>query len=64
MKFAEGHGTLYLIDTSVLARTRIPSVQKVVAGLILEHVAATCVTIDLEVGFSGRNQAEVVAQSR
>ena len=59
MKFAEGHGTLYLIDTSVLARTRIPSVQNVVAGLILEGVAATCVTIDLEVGYSGRNLAEV-----
>ena len=59
MTFAERAGTLYLIDTSVLSRIRVPSVQKIVSGLIFEEVAATCATIDLEIGYSGRNEAEV-----
>jgi predicted nucleic acid-binding protein len=52
-------GELYLIDTSALARSRYPAVRTVIAGLIAEHAAATCVTVDLEAGYSGRGLAEV-----
>ncbi|WP_216897583.1 PIN domain-containing protein [Nocardia alni] len=57
---------LHLIDTSVMARLRHPPVQRVVAGLIADRAAASCVTLDLEAGYSGRNLAEVqnITQSR
>ena len=57
---------MHLIDTSVMARLRHPEVQRVVAGLITDKAAASCVTLDLEAGYSGRNLAEVqkVARSR
>jgi hypothetical protein len=48
-------GQLYLIDTSAHARTHHPAVRAVVAGLIADGVAATCVTVDLEAGYSGRS---------
>lgn len=54
-------GRLYLIDTSASARLRIPSVRSLIAGLIADGVAATCVTVDLEAGYSGRDGAEVRA---
>jgi hypothetical protein len=56
-----GLGQLYLIDTSAHARVRIPAVRNVIAGLIVDRAAATCVTVDLEAGYSGRDVAEVRA---
>ncbi|WP_306363785.1 PIN domain-containing protein [Nocardia sp. CC227C] len=57
---------LHLIDTSAAARTRHAVVRKVISGLIVDRAAATCATVDLEAGFSGRNLAEVqkIAHSR
>jgi predicted nucleic acid-binding protein len=41
-------------------------VRNVIAGLIAEGVAATCVTVDLEAGYSGRTADEVraIAENR
>lgn len=57
---------LYLVDTSVNARLQHDAVRAVIAGLIADHAAATCVTVDLEAGYSGRSFADVqtVAQRR
>ena len=52
-------GQLYLIDTSAHARSDHPAVRRVIAGLIADRVAATCVTVDLEAGYSGRDAADV-----
>lgn len=38
-----------------------PGVRKVIASLIAERAAATCVTVDLEAGYSGRDQRDVEA---
>ena len=54
-------GQLYLIDTSVQARTGDPAVRRVVVGLINDRAAATCVTVDLEAGYSGRDLKDVSA---
>jgi predicted nucleic acid-binding protein len=54
-------GRLYLIDTSALARIDHEPVRTVIAGLIVDRGAATCVTIDLEAGYSGRNETDVLA---
>ena len=50
---------LYLVDTSANARLGHEAVRNVIAGLIADRAAATCVTVDLEAGYSGRNLAEV-----
>lgn len=52
-------GRLYLVDTSAQARIAHPAVRKVIAGLIADRAAATCVTVDLEAGYSGRDHAGV-----
>lgn len=39
-------------------------VAEVIAGLIIDRTAATCVTIDLEVGYSARHHAELIANSQ
>ncbi len=52
-------GQLYLIDTSVHARVNHPVVRPVLAGLIVDRAAATCVTVDLEAGYSGRDLTDV-----
>lgn len=59
-------GQLYLIDTSAQARIRHPAVRAVIAGLIVDRAAATCVTVDLEAGYSGRDLADlrVIAERR
>ncbi|MHA6620534.1 PIN domain-containing protein [Pseudonocardia sp. DLS-67] len=59
-------GRLYLVDTSALAHVRHPSVRQVIAGLLADRAAATCVTVDLEAGYSGRNETDVrtIAQRR
>ena len=54
-----GAGQLYLIDTSAQARIAHPAVRKIIAGLIADGAAATCVTVDLEAGYSGRDMADV-----
>lgn len=59
MTLPVGPGQLYLIDTSAQARIRHPAVRKVIAGLIVDAAAATCVTVDLEAGYSGRDLADV-----
>ena len=59
MTVPHGSGRLYLIDTSAQARYRHPAVRKVLAGLIADRAAATCVTVDLEAGYSGRDLTEV-----
>ena len=56
-----GPGQLYLIDTSAHARSDHPSVRNVIAALIADGVAATCVTVDLEAGYSGRDLGDVRA---
>ncbi|MEV6068767.1 PIN domain-containing protein [Nocardia sp. NPDC052001] len=57
---------LHLIDTSAAARLRHEAVRTVLTGLIADRAAATCVTVDLEAGYSGRNLADVqnIAQRR
>ena len=50
---------LHLVDTSALARAAQPGVRRVLAGLLAEEAAATCVTVDLEAGYSGRTADEV-----
>jgi predicted nucleic acid-binding protein len=61
-----GPGQLYLIDTSAHARTAHPAVRKVIVGLITDKAAATCITVDLEAGYSGRDLTDVqtIAQRR
>lgn len=54
-----GPGQLYLIDTSAHARIDQLPVRNVIAGLIADRAAATCVTVDLEAGYSGRNVEDV-----
>ncbi|MGH8906217.1 MAG: PIN domain-containing protein [Egibacteraceae bacterium] len=61
MSIAVVPGRLYLVDTSALARTGHQPVRDVIAGLIADHAAATCVTVDLEAGYSGRDGADVAA---
>lgn len=57
---------LHLIDTSAYVRLSDPGVRAVIAGLLADRAAATCVTLDLEAGYSGRNLADVqnIAHSR
>lgn len=57
-------GRLYLVDTSALARRRDTGVARVLAGLIADRAAATCATVDLEAGYSGRGHADVLAIDR
>lgn len=52
-------GKLYLVDTSAQVRTKHPAVRSVIAGLVVDRAAATCITVDLEAGYSGRNQQEL-----
>jgi predicted nucleic acid-binding protein len=54
-----GPGQLYLIDTSAHARVGHPAVRGIIAGLIADGAAATCVTVDLEASYSGRDHNEV-----
>jgi len=50
---------LYLIDTSAHARVQHAPIRSVIAGLIADRAAATCVTVDLEAGYSGRDLTDV-----
>ncbi|HLG69949.1 MAG TPA: PIN domain-containing protein [Chloroflexota bacterium] len=46
---------------SAQARITNPAVRNIIAGLIEQRVAATCITTDLEAGYSGRDSREVTA---
>lgn len=59
MTIPTGPGQLYLIDTSAHARTQHEPIRNLVAGLITDRAAATCVTVDLEAGYSGRDLHDV-----
>jgi predicted nucleic acid-binding protein len=61
-----GPGQLYLVDTSAHARSQHAVIRNIIAGLIADRAAATCVTVDLEAGYSGRDLADVrtIAQRR
>jgi predicted nucleic acid-binding protein len=61
-----GPAQLYLIDTSAHAQSDQAAVRNVIAGLIADRAAATCVTVDLETGYSGRDLGDVraIAQRR
>lgn len=59
MTIPVGPGQLYLIDTSAHARADNPAVRAVIVGLIADRAAATCVTVDLEAGYSGRDVDDV-----
>lgn len=59
MSTVAGVGKLYLVDTSAQARSKHPAVRTVIAGLIVDRAAATCITVDLEAGYSGRDLADV-----
>jgi predicted nucleic acid-binding protein len=52
-------GRLYLVDTSAQTRIGTPAVRNIIAGLVADHAAATCVTVDLEAGYSGRDLTDV-----
>jgi predicted nucleic acid-binding protein len=54
-----GRGQLYLIDTSAHARSQHGMVRAIIVGLIADRAAATCVTVDLEAGYSGRDIRDV-----
>jgi predicted nucleic acid-binding protein len=52
--------TLFLIDTSALVRAvSSDKVADLIQQFIIDGTAATCVTVDLEIGFTARNAAEL-----
>ena len=59
MTIPAGPRQLYLVDTSAQVRSQHAAVRAVIAGLIADRAAATCVTVDLEAGYSGRDLAGV-----
>lgn len=61
MSAAVEAGRLHLIDTSAFERIGQPSVRSVFAALVSDQTAATCVTVDLEAAYSGRDEREVRA---
>ena len=52
-------GRLYLVDTSALAKAHLAQVRYTLQTLITDRVAATCVTVDLAAGYSGRSVADL-----
>jgi predicted nucleic acid-binding protein len=54
-----GPRQLYLIDTSAHTRVGHLAIRSVIAGLLVDRAAATCVTVDLGAGYSGRDAADV-----
>lgn len=51
--------TLFLFDTSAMARLAIPAVRNIVATAITDGTAACAITVDLEAAYSGRNAEEI-----
>lgn len=58
MKAGRSAARVYLIDTSVIARTHHSDIAEIVDRLLDDGAAATCVTLDLELGYSSRDYAE------
>ena len=54
-------GRLYLVDTSALAKAHLAQVRYTIQTVITDRVAATCVTVDLAAGYSGRTAADLSA---
>lgn len=54
-------GRFYLVDTSALARAHLSQVRYTITALITDRVAATCVTVDLAAGYSGRSASDLSA---
>ena len=50
---------LHLVDTSAYARMGHVPVRDLISRLITDQAAATCVTVDLEAGYSGRDAVDV-----
>lgn len=48
-------GTLFLIDTSALARLNDKTVRQIIEDQVDAGIAATCPTIELEVGYSAQS---------
>jgi predicted nucleic acid-binding protein len=57
-------GGLYLADTSAIARVTHPAVGAELQRLGRLGLLATCVTVDLEVGYSARDPAGYAATAR
>jgi predicted nucleic acid-binding protein len=51
----------YLADKSALARMPLPTVGDVLGRLLIAGDVATCTVVDLELLFSARNHAELIA---
>jgi predicted nucleic acid-binding protein len=54
----------YLVDTSALSRMRHPAVSAVLTPLLATGLVAHCGVLDLEVLFSARSHADLVATRR
>jgi len=54
-------GRLYLVDTSALAKAHLAQVRYTIQTVITDRVAATCATVDLAAGYSGRTAADLSA---
>jgi predicted nucleic acid-binding protein len=50
--------TLYLYDTSVIARRELPAIANMISGTIARGQAAVCPTVVMEVCYSARSSAE------
>ncbi len=61
MTSPSGSGQLYLHDTSAHAGIDQPAIRAIIAGLLADRAAATCVSVDLEAGYSGRDVDELRA---
>jgi predicted nucleic acid-binding protein len=60
LKSASNIGKLYLVDTSVMAHSDNTAVREIVVGLIADHAAATCGTLDMRAAYSARNHEELL----
>ena len=60
MRRGRAAARLYLVDTSVTARADVPEIAAIFNRLLLDGAAATCITTDLEAGYSGRDYNDVV----
>ncbi|MGI8826979.1 MAG: PIN domain nuclease [Chloroflexota bacterium] len=59
-----GIDATYMVDTSALARFPNPAVSAILAPLFAAGRVATCGIIDLEVLYSARNRADMMALRR
>lgn len=52
-------GTVVLIDTSAMARVAVPGVGDLIAALIDDGIGCTCITVDLEAGYSAKGAPDI-----